>query len=118
MLNEQEKFIYQEMIPGVASRLVKLTKTSNSKYVSLVGDSIKGLVDLLIVELRLKTTTCLDLLDALRPIFNYSSPFYFHHHQKVLEAITSNSSNTTQNSTTTRFIQPKADLTDMTEEDI
>ena len=51
-LNEQEKFIYTEMIPGVASRLVKHTKTVNSKFTTLVGESINGLVDLLIVELR------------------------------------------------------------------
>lgn len=51
-LNEQEKFIYTEMIPGVASRLVKHTKTANSKFTTLVGESINGLVDLLIVELR------------------------------------------------------------------
>ena len=51
-LNDQEKFIYNEMIPGVASRLVKHTKTSNTKFTNLVGESINGLVDLLIVELR------------------------------------------------------------------
>ena len=51
-LNDQEKFIYNEMIPGVASRLVKHTKTSNKKFTNLVGESINGLVDLLIVELR------------------------------------------------------------------
>ena len=51
-MNAQEKFIYEELIPGVASRLAKHAKTANAKFTQLVADSISGLVDLLIVELR------------------------------------------------------------------
>ena len=68
------------MIPGVASRLVKHAKTSNAKFTTLVGESISGLVDLLIVELRKQTKTCSGLLDSVRPIFDFVSPFYTIHH--------------------------------------
>ena len=64
------------MIPGVTSRLVKHGKTANAKFTTLVGESINGLVDLLIVELRKQSTTCCELLDALRPIFDFVSPYY------------------------------------------
>ena len=52
ILSPQEKFIYEDLIPGVVNRLVKHGKTKNVEFTVLVGDSINALVDLLIVEMR------------------------------------------------------------------
>ncbi len=77
---EQEKFVYSEMLPGISDRLSKQAKTSNIKFSQLVCDSITALVDLLIVELRLQTKTCCELVSAMRPLFDCSMPFYYHHY--------------------------------------
>ena len=79
-LNPQEKFIYEDLIPNVASRLCKHAKTQNTKFTGLVGDSIQGLVDLLIIELRQKTFTSQLMVRAMLPVFDHSQPFYLHHH--------------------------------------
>ena len=68
-MDPQEKFIYEDMLPGVASRLCKHGKTQNSKFTSLVSDSISGLVDLLIIELRKATPTCTLMIEAMKPVF-------------------------------------------------
>ena len=99
----------------MASRLVKVGKTSNAKYVTLIGDSINGLVDLLIIEMRCKSHTCMDLLEAMVPIFTYASPFYASHHQKILEPTTSNYGS---GSAVQRKIEPKADLSQFTQAEI
>ena len=49
----QTKYIYDELIPGTASRLAKQGKTTNTSFTKLVGDTINSLVDLLTTELRL-----------------------------------------------------------------
>ena len=105
------------MLPGISDCLSKQAKTSNTKFAQLVGDSITALVDLLIIELRLQTKTCCELVSAMRPLFDCSMPFYFHHFQTILK-YPSNMGSSNESETTQRYQQLKADISWMTEEDI
>lgn len=56
------------------------------------------------------------MVDALRPVFDFSQPFYSVHYQKVLPFTGLQTS--ASSSTTTRYIEAKADLSSFTAEDI
>ena len=101
------------MIPGVATRLVKPLKLVNQSYLKLIAESINGLVDMLIIELRIKSKTSMDLVEALKPLFDYTKPFYMNNFQKVLEPSTANTSG--GSAITHRIVQPKADLSSFTQ---
>lgn len=80
----EEKFLYEELIPGAAVRLVRHGKSQNMHFTELVRTCISSLFDLLIVELRQMTPSCHVLIKGIAPLVTYQKPFYFNHYQKEL----------------------------------
>ena len=74
------KYLYDELIPGTASRLTKHGKSSNAAFTAIVGEAMTALVDLLATEVRLQTKSCCKLVEACRPVFDMAQAFFFHHH--------------------------------------
>lgn len=73
-------YLYDELIPGTASRLAKHGKSTNTAFTTIVGEAMIVLVDLLSLEVRLQTKTCCRLVAACRPLFDMAQAFFFHHH--------------------------------------
>ncbi len=66
---EQVKYLYQELLPGVSKRITAV-KSNKDSFVSLIADTIEGMINLLNVELTAKTSTVDDLADACRVLFD------------------------------------------------
>lgn len=110
---EQVKFMYGEFLPGVAKRVVA-AKFNKEGFLKLIVQTIEGLINLLNVELRAKTPTLDDLVDACRVLFDPTQKYYTSHNQKpVEEEPTTNQPSATP---TDSMSQP-ADLSHLTAED-
>lgn len=84
LTDEQVKYLYGELLPGLAKRIVAV-KSTKEPYVKLVADTIENLINLFNVELVRKTATLDDLADACRVLFDPTQKFYGSHNQKVFE---------------------------------
>ena len=86
---EEENYIYTELIPTASKGLTSHGRTQNTNFTDLVRSCISNLFDLLIVEMRQYTPTCIHLIHALTPhFFAMNRPFYMNHFLKELKSST------------------------------
>ena len=75
---EQVKYLYQELLPGVSKRITAV-KSNQDSFVRLIADTIEGMINLLNVELIAKTSTVDDLADAYRVLFDPAQKYFISH---------------------------------------
>jgi hypothetical protein len=72
---EQTRFFYGEFFKEICQRAAN-AETVNAATQEAIAELMRSLIDLLAVELKAQTPTCLDLADKMRHIFDCTKHFH------------------------------------------
>jgi hypothetical protein len=75
---EINKFLFSELIPGVAKRAVS-HKTNNAIFANLLAQTLTDLVNLYNASLTGDAEWVIDMTDTMRYVLDMSKPFYQNH---------------------------------------
>ena len=76
------KFLFSELIPGVAKRAVG-HKTSNLPFANLLAQTLADIANLYNASLTGDDEWVIDMTDTMRYVFDMSKPFYQNNFQRT-----------------------------------
>lgn len=80
--DDQAKFVYEELIPGVAKRVLAIV-TKNIAFALLISETLNAITNLFLTTLQsdgsTKNEKISDLADSMRLVWDSQQKFYINH---------------------------------------